>query len=211
MEILDNYVYQGEAFQVYLTRKRMKNIRYRLRDNAFYISAPYLASKASILRSLNKFAPMLIEKRKPEAKGDNFIYLYGDKYPINNSGSLTLNNGRNINYSSQVDLEKKLRKLFLSVVTQRVRVYENKMRLASHNVRVRSMRSRYGSNSRRTNTVCFATSLMHYSIDILDAIVVHELAHSVHFDHSPKFYAVVYQYLPNYDMLHKKLRKGIFK
>ena len=103
-----------------------------------------------------------------------------------------------------------MKKLYLPLVEQRVRYYEHLMRLEPHKVRVRKMSSRYGSNSKHTYTVTFALKLYSYSIDILDAIVIHELSHSVVFNHSKAFYDVVYKYCPNYDNLHRKLRKGEF-
>ena len=204
------YIYNNKEYKVIITRKKMRNIRYRLVGDVFKISAPYLASKGSIQRGLVKYAPYLVSRQKPAPIGNDYIYLYGYKYPLNSEGIITLKNGQIIKFSSMEDLEKKLRKAFLQIVTTRVRYYENLMSLKPHNVRVRKMSSRYGSNSKRTRTVCFSTTLYHYSLDIIDAIVVHELAHSIHFDHSPAFYDVVYKYCKNYDILHKKLKKGVY-
>lgn len=211
MKQLTTYVYKGEEFNVEVTRKRMKNIRYRLVDNTFIISAPYLASNGSIKRGLDKFAGKLIAGRKPSRQGDDFIYIFGYKYPFNiNGGEVHFSNEQILKYSSLDDFEKRMKKLFLPIVESRVRYYENLMRLKPHKVRVRKMNSRYGSNSKHTYTVTFALKLYSYSIDILDAIVVHELSHSVVFNHSKAFYDVVYKYCPNYDALHRKLRKGEF-
>lgn len=211
MKQLTTYVHKGEEFKVEVTRKRMKNIRYRLVDNTFKISAPYLASNGSIKKGLDKFAGKLIASRRPSNKGDNYIYIFGYKYPFNNNGGeVRFTNGQILKYSSLDDFEKRMKKLFLPIVESRVRYYENLMRLKPHKVRVRKMSSRYGSNSKHTYTVTFALKLYSYSIDILDAIVVHELSHSVVFNHSKAFYDVVYKYCPNYDALHRKLRKGEF-
>lgn len=211
MKQLTTYVYNGEEFEVQITRKRMKNIRYRLDGNTFKISAPYLASYGSIKRGLDKFAGRLIASRKPSAKGNDYIYIFGIKYPFSSSGGeVHFTNGQILKYSSLGDFEKKMKKVYLPIVTNRVRYYENLMRLKPHNVRIRKMTSRYGSNSKHTHTVTFALKLYSYSIDILDAIVVHELSHSVVFNHSKAFYDVVYKYCPNYDALHRKLKKGEF-
>ena len=211
MKQLTTYVYNGEEFKVEITRKRMKNIRYRLVEDTFQISAPYLASNGSINRGLDKFAVRLIKDRKPSSVGDDYIYIFGYKCNFNkNGGIITFNNGQKLKYSSYEDFEKRMKKLYLPIVTSRVRYFENLMNLKPHNVRVRKMTSRYGSNSKHTRTVSFALKLYSYSIDILDAIVVHELAHSVVFNHSKAFYDVVYKYCPNYEYLHKKLRKGEF-
>ena len=73
------------------------------------------------------------------------------------------------------------------------------------------MKTRLGSNSRKTNKLAFSLSLVHYSKDIIDSVIVHELAHYYEFNHSFKFYNIVYKYCPNYKILRKKLIKGIYK
>ena len=211
MKQLTTYVYKDEEFKVEITRKRMRNIRYRLIDNTFKISAPYLASNASIKRGLDRFAERLIKDRKPTSVGKDYIYLFGYKYPFNQDGGIIqFSDGQKLKYSSYDDFEKKMKKFFLPIVTSRVRYFEHLMQLKPHNVRVRKMTSRYGSNSKHTHTVTFALKLFSYSIDILDSIVVHELSHTVVFNHSKAFYDVVYKYCPNYESLHRKLRKGEF-
>lgn len=210
MKQFEEYKYDNKVYKVEITRKRMKNIRYRLVEDTFKISAPNLASKRSIYSGLDKFAGKLISKKKPLSRGDDFIYLFGYRYMFPEAGELHLVNGQKFKFSSRDDFDKKIRKVFLSIVTSRVRYFENLMQLKPHNVRVRIMNTRYGSNSKATRTVTFALKLYSYSLDILDAIVVHELAHSIHFDHSPAFYSVVYKYCPNYVVLHKKLQKGVF-
>lgn len=205
---LSTYTYLGKTYNIKITRKRMRTIRYRLINDTFLISAPYLCSKGSIKRGLDKFAEKLIKGQKPASEGKDFIYIFGYKHRFADSGEIKFTNGQIIKFSSRDEFEKKMRKFFLSVITSRVRLFEGKMGLKPHNVRVRKMTSRYGSNSKHTNTVSFALSLYHYSYEIIDSIVVHELAHSIHFDHSKAFYDVVYKYCPNYEDLHKKLTKG---
>ena len=90
-------------------------------------------------------------------------------------------------------------------------MYENKMNLPSYRISVRNMTTRYGSNSLRSKHITFALVLVHYSTEIIDSVIVHELAHIKEFNHSQKFYDVVYKYYPNYDECHAKLRKGIYK
>ena len=211
MKQLTSYVYNNHEYKVEITRKSMRNIRYRLKDDTFVISAPYLASNGSIKRGLDKFAERLINAQKPSNIGEDFVYIFGHEYKFNsNGGELRFTDGQILKYSSIDDFEKRMKKIFLPIVENRVRYFENLMQLKPHNVRVRKMSTRYGSNSKHTHTVTFSLKLYSYSIDILDSIVVHELSHSVVFNHSKAFYDVVYKYCPNYNSLHKKLRKGEF-
>ena len=80
-----------------------------------------------------------------------------------------------------------------------------------YKVKVRQKNSNYGVNSRRTHTLTFASILVHYSEELIDAIIVHELAHHFVFNHSSDFYNVVYEYMPDYDFRIFKIKKRMFK
>ena len=206
------YIVNNKEYEVVITHKRIKNIHYKYRDGKFYVSCSSFTSKGTIIRGLDKFAVRLIksgEKEKPI--GEDYIYLFGEKYPFSNSGMIRVEGYNEIKYENVEDLMKKLKKVFFDIVTKRVRYYEKIMKVPSYRVSIRSMTSRYGSNSKRSKHLTFNLSLVHYSTPILDSVIVHELAHIIVYNHSKAFYDVVYKYSPDYDTLHTKLRKGEFK
>ena len=208
------YTYNGIDYPVIITRKRMKSIRYTFKDGVFHISAPYFfASKKEIFKGLDKFADKLIAgDKRGRAAGDDFIYILGEKKELLESGEIPIFDGRVIIiYKNKDELDKKLRKWFLSLLTERTHYYETIMNIQKpYKIRLRKMSSRYGSNSSQTHSITYSTVLLHYSLDIIDSVVVHELAHHFVRDHSKRFYNVVYTYCPNYNNLHKRLRKGEF-
>ena len=214
MQKITSITYQDKEYGVIIDHKSMrrKNIRFRLSGDNFLISAPYTVRDSYIMKLLEeKFAPLLVSKQKPASEGEDFIYLFGTRHNFPNEGQFTFTNGEILAYKNKEDFRKKFRKFYLKIITERVRYYETLMKVKPHNVRVREMRTRYGTNSKKTKTVCFAMALAAYSYQIIDAIIVHELAHDYYFDHSPNFYKVVYNFCPNYKVLHKKLRKGEFQ
>ena len=71
------------------------------------------------------------------------------------------------------------------------------MDLTPASVKITSARTRFGSCSGK-NSVCFSWYLMRYPDEAIDYVVVHELAHLRHHDHSPAFYALVERYLPDW-------------
>ena len=79
-----------------------------------------------------------------------------------------------------------------------------------YQVKVRDMRSRYGTNNRAKKTITYAMNLLYYSSEIIDSVVIHELTHCFVYDHSDNFYRLLYKYCPYYDMLRKKLIKAVF-
>lgn len=207
------YLHNGKEYKVVITRKRMRTIRYYYKDGTFKISAPFhYASKKMIMDGLNKYADKLINLDARElASGDNFIYLLGHKISISFPGEMNFSDGSVLEYKDREQLEKKLKKWFLEYITSRNQYYEQVMGIRMpYKVRVRKMTTRYGSNSKSTHSITYSLVLMHYSCEIIDSVIVHELAHHFVRDHSQKFYNVVYQYCPNYKVLHKRLRKGEF-
>ena len=207
------YIYNEKQYKVIVTRKKMRSIRYRYKDGTFKISAPYLlVSQKQIIDGLNKYAPKLIEMdARTHASGDGFMYLLGTKIAIKESGEINFDNGEKIVYKSQEDLNRKLKKWFQILLEKRTRYYEKVMGIKKpYKVRVRKMTSRYGSNASGTHSITYSMLLIHYTTDVIDSVIVHELAHDAVKNHSQKFYDVVYKYCPNYKELHRRLRKGEF-
>ena len=73
-------------------------------------------------------------------------------------------------------------------------------------LRVTSARTRFGSCSGR-NGLCFSLFLMQYPSEAVEYVVVHELCHILHHDHSAAFWRTVERYLPDY-RARKKLLKA---
>ena len=211
---MNNFFYKvnDKEYEVEVIYKRMKNIHYRFKDGKFVISCSRLTPKSTLLRGLEKYGASLIKRSsKTPPIGEGYIYLFGEKVEIAPAGLLRIEGYKEIKYKTQEELLKKLRPIFLDIVTKRVRYYEKIMGLPSYQVSVRNMSTRYGSNSKGSKRMNFALVLIHYSYPILDSVIVHELAHIKVFNHSKEFYDVVYKYYPQYDECHKKLRKGEFK
>lgn len=83
------------------------------------------------------------------------------------------------------------------VIPRKVALFAAQMGLAPAGVQITSAQKRFGSCS-QSGRLHFSYRLMVYPEAAMDYVVVHELAHLVHFDHSPAFYALVAKYLPDY-------------
>ena len=199
------YKYKDKDIPVHVTCSRQRNIYYRYRTDGFYVSAPYLVSQKTIVKGLDKFAPKLVKQFENMNSNfsfeDDYVYLLGDKI------SLSCLNIKNIE-ELHIFLQKKA-EIFISEL---VRKNEDIMGISSqYRVKVKSTERQFGSNSKRTHTLSFQLSLIHYSKEIIETVVVHELSHEFERNHSKNFYNIVYKYCPNYKELQKKLKKGIHK
>ena len=71
-------------------------------------------------------------------------------------------------------------------------------------IKYRKMKSRWGSCSSK-RVLTFNTELIKINKELIDYVIVHELAHIKHMNHSKQFHALVEKYLP----LSKRLRKEL--
>ena len=83
------------------------------------------------------------------------------------------------------------------IVPRRVEYYSRQMGVTPTGIKITSAAKRFGSCSPK-NSLCFSYRIMMYPIEAIDYVVVHELAHIRHHDHSPAFYQFVASILPDY-------------
>lgn len=75
--------------------------------------------------------------------------------------------------------------------------YSAQMQLYPAGITITGARKRFGSCSGK-NRICFSWRLMQYPEEAIDYVVVHELAHIRHKDHSKAFYDCVAQVMPDW-------------
>ena len=92
------------------------------------------------------------------------------------------------------------------LLPQRVAHYSRVMGLYPTQVRITGAKTRFGSCS-ATGHICFSWRLMQYPPEAIDYVVVHELAHLKHMNHSPAFHALVASVLPDHKQRRALLRR----
>ena len=89
---------------------------------------------------------------------------------------------------------------------QRVAWYAARMGVTYEKITIREQKTRWGSCS-STGSLNFNWKLMLLPRELLDYVVVHELAHRKVMNHSPAFWAVVEAELPDYRELRAQLKE----
>ena len=74
------------------------------------------------------------------------------------------------------------------------------------NIKIRKMSTRWGVCNKKNKTITLNLELIKKDIKYLDYVIVHELCHFIHFDHSKEFWNLVSKYCPNYKQLRKEMR-----
>ena len=72
---------------------------------------------------------------------------------------------------------------------------------------IRCQRTRWGSCS-RSGTISLNACAMFQRPDVMRYLLVHELAHLTHMNHSQRFWAYVERFVPEYPTLDRELRDG---
>ena len=98
-------------------------------------------------------------------------------------------------------------KFFLPIITERLHELNDRyFRKDIKSVKMKHATSFWGHCSRNGNLV-ISVRLLFAPAKVVDYVLIHELAHLVHHDHSPRFWKVVEQVMPDYELAEKHLKE----
>ena len=183
------------------------------------VRAPKSCPMQKIEKFINEKSDWIIRKKryfsehnfyKPiEFKGEEFIYLLGEKYNIVLSDTARVKvSGDKLELPR---LNAKTRLLhFLSrtakkYISKRVDYIANLFKFEYKSITITSAHTRWGSCS-FSNKLNFTYKLIMCPKEVIDYIIVHELCHTVEKNHSKNFWNKVKTILPNYRTYEKWLK-----
>ena len=102
--------------------------------------------------------------------------------------------------------EAELRAFAKSIIPDKVGKFAHIMNVSPTSIKITGAKTRFGSCSGK-NALCFSWRVMCYPEKAIDYVVVHELAHILHHNHSKNFWTTVEKYMPDYRE-GEKLLKG---
>ena len=91
-------------------------------------------------------------------------------------------------------------------MSERTRYFAELMGVRPREVRITLARARWGSCSAR-NTICYSYKIMLLPPELIDYIVVHELAHIAEKNHGKSFYAIIGCFMPDFREREKRIRE----
>ncbi len=92
-----------------------------------------------------------------------------------------------------------------TLVSQRLEFYSGIYGFEFNRVSIRNQRTRWGSCSRKRN-LNFNYRILMLPQHLSDYIIIHELCHLKELNHSPRFWNLVSQIIPNYLEIRKELK-----
>lgn len=101
----------------------------------------------------------------------------------------------------------KYKELARALVHARILYFNQHYQVPIRKIFIKNLKSRWGSCSERGN-LNFNYKILFLPPHLADYIIVHELCHLKEFNHSPAFWSLVAQVLPNHVALRAELRRA---
>jgi len=176
------------------------------------VRAPFNARESEITNLIKQKKRWIIEKQKKisalsnkhtpvEIKNGGNILFKGDNYTIKMSNVSRIKiSGENIIIPRGSKKEKVaawLKKEAKKLIRERLDMYARFMGVRYSALRISGARTRWGSCSGR-NSLSFTWRLIMCPVQAVDYVIVHELSHITHKDHSPGFWAMVKSVIPDF-------------
>lgn len=183
-------------------------------DNRVVVLAPYFASTNAVVDFVKKNLPWIQKRRQSNAiktaelqrsytPGDTVEYLGRPYQLVEGTGPRIHLDGNRliIPKVSATTVHRKLTQWYKAQATDifldRLSLYEPKVGHQHRSLRLSSAKTRWGSCT-TNGTISLKWNLVMAPIWILDYVIVHELCHLVHMNHSASFWKLVKSICPEY-------------
>lgn len=199
----------GLNLDVIINRKKINNIYIRVKDGKIVVNANTYTSDRYIEKLLERERENIAKMIKDipvksvtsvEYLGTELKYSYHnnqiiiDEYTCSGPSIDIIN--EYLEKNSIIIFQKRLDKL-------RVMFDE----LPEFTLKTRKMKTRWGVCNKKNMTITLNTELIHKDVSLIDYVIIHELCHFKHMNHSKEFWSEVEKYYPYYKQA-RKLLKG---
>lgn len=208
-----------------LIRSQRKSIALRITKEAHVeVRAPLKAPKADIDRFVDSkrdwISKHLSERKRQMQNKAAFELRFGDTLPFQGREyPITARDGKLAGFDEEcfflppglpqaqmkraiIQVYKMLAKILL---TNKAAEYADKTGLTPTAVKINGAKTRWGSCSGK-NSLNFSWRLVMADDDVIDYVVVHELAHTREHNHSDRFWTLVAAVMPDYNERRRKLK-----
>ncbi len=167
-------------------------------------------SESWIKKQLKKYGESRLITDRYSVEDGGKILLLGDEFEIRFADIKSADvKGKTIFLPENKNLQEQLKTLFKKIAvgyfTERTEYFSSLTGLVPSSVKVTSAKTRWGSCNveKRIN---YSLSLVMCPLNVIDYVIVHELCHIKHMNHSPLFWSEVEKIIPDYRERRKWLR-----
>lgn len=202
-------------------------------DGSVVVTKPRLMPDFMVKGFVEKHQDWIIKQqakrqRQKPLMTNEMVLIFGQKYERVSSVENSLPTGINIVNQQAIyqpvvtvtqltaaQLQKKadlalnafLKRAATSYILPRTAQLAEKMQITYRSISLKQQKSRWGSCSSQAR-LNFNWRLTHFAPEIIDYVIIHELAHRVHMDHSRDFWRLVAKFDPEYQKHKKSLKQA---
>lgn len=206
--------YNDNNYDIVIERKNNKRTYIRVKDDLkIHVSTNYFETNFSIKKLIKdnyrEICKMIDNATVKKENNSGFFYL-GKKYTIVHIEGDDVSFSNDIVYIGRdVDIDKwyksKAKDLFLERLNYNYDKFSRKIPYPK--LRIRKMTSRWGVCNIMTHIITLNLNLIKRDIKYLDYVIVHELSHLVHGDHSSRFWKLVGENMPDYKKYREEMKE----
>ena len=210
MASANTYILNDKEYPIEIIRKNNKNTYLRVKDSKIIVTTNYLTSLTTINKLIKNNTTFINKQLTKEdlKKEDTTFKLFGNSYDIIYGFKDTEIENNKIYTKDLKTLNKYLSKYITNIYNERLNYYYHlfEENIPIPNLKIRKMTSRWGVCNIKNHNVTLNLELSKYNIECLNYVIVHELSHFIHPNHSKDFWFLVSKYYPNYKEIRKYLR-----
>lgn len=194
------------AYEIEVTPRgncKTMRLRYHPAEGRLTLSVPVRTTKREIAAFLERNREW-IEARASEASPWEPVYAPGERHLLFGQ-YVTL--GKDGVPAGREAFERWRAAALEALLRRMLPFWEQRMGVHVTRVTLRDMTSRWGSCRAAKATLSISLRLARVPEDCIEQVLVHELCHLFHADHSPAFYAAMTRFLPDWPARKARLDK----
>lgn len=195
------------GIELQIIKKRVKNINFRLKPNLLTVSVPNAINAMQMAQFIDKRVAWALEhhtqvlaqyQRKQQLKQHSQsnspktapLWLWGEQQ------DLTLSHDDKIEF---------YRQQLSTVMPELFKKWQPVVGAKAQETRIKKMHTRWGSCNTRAARIWLSVYLPAFPIECTEYVIVHELCHLHHANHSRAFWQTVAKAMPEYQQWHDRL------
>ncbi len=215
-----------------LVRKRIKNVYIQIKDGKVIVKAPYSINKSKIDEIISQKREWISKRvlkspteRKIDTIDKNYIYILNNKinikYQKHSKSNIIVNLDENtcivmlpqsfVNSKENVakinkKIDNELKKLANKYIMNAMEKYIALTGLTPCEIKIRKFKSIWGNCSSK-KVIKINQNLIHYGIEQIEYVCLHEITHLKYMNHQKEFWNFVKKYMPNYKEISSELKQ----
>lgn len=188
--------FEWKEWEFFYQKKPVKNLRLRFKESQFYLSVPEFYSLDFVLLFLAKNEEWIrktYSKFKPLKRQENELIFLNKSYKIifDEKAKKTYFEKDSIKSPSKEHLELFLKHNAKKIFSFYLKKWSQKTGLVFTHLSIKNMKTRWGSCNAKKGYINLNLRLLSKSLRAIEYVILHELAHIKHPNHSQEFYAFI--------------------